>query len=242
MNSKLILVSGGSRGLGHHIATHLLEAGHTVASFARKHTAQAGALEEKFAGRFHFIECDAGNMKTLGKFMAEMVERHGALHGLVNNAAVGQDHLLVHSSPDIIHSIIATNLEAPILLTRLALKQMLLQDGGGRIVNVSSICGLRGYTGLSVYSTTKAGMDAFTRCLAHEVSGRGILVNSIAPGFFESEMSSVLSPEQLATIKRRTPTQLLTGDDNLMPVLDMLLFANTNITGQTIVVDGGTSC
>jgi 3-oxoacyl-[acyl-carrier protein] reductase len=242
MTSKLLLVSGGSRGLGNHIATHLLEAGHAVATFARKRTAQVDALEEKHSERFHFIESDASNLKALGKFMGEMVERHGALHGLVNNAAVGQDHLLVHASPDKIHSIIATNLEAPILLTRLALKQMLLQEGGGRIVNISSICGLRGYTGLTVYSATKAGMDAFTRCLAHEVSGRGILVNSIAPGFFESEMSSVLSPDQLATIKRRTPTNRLTGDDNLMPVLDMLLFADTNITGQTIVVDGGTSC
>jgi|UniRef100_UPI00378325D8 3-oxoacyl-[acyl-carrier protein] reductase len=242
MKPKLILVSGGSRGLGYHIVKHLLDAGHAVGSFARKRTVQVVELETRHTGRFHFIESDASDLKTLGRFMGELIEQHGELHGLVNNAAVGQDHLLVHASPDKIHSIIATNLEAPILLTRLALKQMLLQEGGGRIVNISSICGLRGYTGLTVYSATKAGMDAFTRCLAHEVSGRGILVNSIAPGFFESEMSSVLSPDQLAIIKRRTPTHNLTSDDNLTPVLDMLLFADANMTGQTIVVDGGTSC
>jgi len=85
-------------------------------------------------------------------------------------------------------------------------------------------------------------MDAFTRSLAHEVSGRGILVNAIAPGFFESEMSSVLAADQLATIRRRTPTGRMTADNNLLPVLDMLLFADTNLTGQVVTVDGGISC
>jgi 3-oxoacyl-[acyl-carrier protein] reductase len=160
----------------------------------------------------------------------------------VNNAAIGQDHLLAHTAPEIIERIVATNLTAPILLTRLVLKCMLLQETGGRVVNITSICGLRGYTGLTVYSATKGAMDAFTRSLAHEVSGRGILVNAIAPGFFESEMSSVLSPEQLHTIRRRTPSGTLTSDTHLLPLLDVLLFGNTNQTGQTLVVDGGICC
>jgi len=138
-----------------------------------------------------------------------------------------------------IERIIATNVTAPILLTRLVLKRMLLQSGGVRVLNITSICGLKGYNGLTVYSATKGAMDAFTRSLAHETSGRGILVNAVAPGFFESEMSSVLSPDQLDTIKRRTPTRQLTTDAQLLPVVDLLLFTDTNITGQTIAVDGG---
>jgi 3-oxoacyl-[acyl-carrier protein] reductase len=241
MKPKLILLSGGSRGLGAHLATHLLQAGHAVATFARKPTPLMQELAAAHPGRFEFLASDAGDLKTLGGYINRMADQFGGIHGLVNNAAIGQDHLLVHTAPDIIHSIIATNIEAPILLTRLVLKHMLLQDGGGRIVNISSICGLRGYTGLTAYSASKGAMDAFTRSLAHEVSARGILVNAIAPGFFESEMSSVLAPEQLATIRRRTPTQRMTTDHNLVPLLDMLLFGDTNMTGQTIVADGGTS-
>ncbi len=241
MNPKVILVSGGSRGLGLHIVSNLLKAGHVVGSFARRRTDKVRELEKLFGPRFHFVESDATDLTVLGKLVADIVAQHGELHGLVNNAAIGQDHLLVHAPPHIIHDIIVTNLEAPIMLTRLVLKQMLLQENGGRIVNISSICGSRGYTGLSVYSATKGAIDAFTRALAHEVSGRGILINSIAPGFFESEMSSVLSAAQLTTIKRRTPTQRLTTDANLIPVIDMLLFSDVNLTGHTIMVDGGMS-
>jgi 3-oxoacyl-[acyl-carrier protein] reductase len=239
MTPHTILISGGSRGLGGHIVRHLLANGHNVATFARRPTPLVEELVASAPGRFEFAACDANDLTALGQFVNRVFDRFGTVHGLINNAAIGQDHLLVHTAAEIVGNIIATNLTAPILLTRLVLKRMLLQEGGGRIVNISSICGLRGYTGLTVYSATKAAMDAFTRSLAHEVSGRGVLVNSVAPGFFESEMSSVLSADQLATIRRRTPTGRLTTEDNLMPVLDLLLFGLTNMTGQTVVVDGG---
>lgn len=241
MKNKLILVSGGSRGLGSHIVEHLLGKGANVATFARRQTPFVEKMTNKYGGKFDFIESDAMDLKTLGSFLDSVSEKANGIHGLINNAAIGQDHLLVHTSSDIIHNIISTNIEAPILLTRLALKKMLLQESGGRIVNISSICGLRGYNGLTVYSATKGAMDAFTRSLAHEVGSRGVLVNAIAPGFFESEMSSVLSREQLATIKRRTPTQTLTVDTQIIPILDMLLFEDINMTGQTVVIDGGAS-
>jgi 3-oxoacyl-[acyl-carrier protein] reductase len=239
MNPKLVLVSGGSRGLGAHLVTHFLESGHAVGTFARSRTPLMDELAERFPGRFEFFAADAGDLPSLTPFVDRLIERHGAIHALVNNAAIGQDHLLVHTPPDMIERIIATNVTAPILLTRLVLKRMLLQSEGGRVLNITSICGLKGYNGLTVYSATKGAMDAFTRSLAHETSGRGILVNAVAPGFFESEMSSVLSPDQLDTIKRRTPTRQLTTDAQLLPVVDLLLFSDTNITGQTIAVDGG---
>lgn len=241
MKNKHILVSGGSRGLGSHIVEHLLDQGAHVSSFARRSTDFVEKMSATYGGQFGFVASDANDIKTLGRFLDGTCEKTGGIHGLVNNAAIGQDHLLVHTAPDIVKSILSTNIEAPILLSRLVLKKMLLQESGGRIVNISSICGLRGYNGLTVYSATKGAMDAFTRSLAHEVSARGVLINSIAPGFFESEMSSVLSCDQLSTIKRRTPTHNLTTADQILPVLDMLLFSDTNITGQTIVVDGGTT-
>lgn len=241
MKPKGILVSGGSKGLGLHIVEHLLNSGHTVSTFARRKTPVAEELAGKFSSRFEFIEADATHIEPIQHLADRLEEKTGCIHGLVNNAALGQDHLLVHTDPAMIQLILAVNIQAPILLSRALLKKMLLQEEGGRIVNISSICGQKGFTGLTVYSATKGAMDAFTRSLALEVSSRGVLVNSIAPGFFESEMSAVLSQDQLATIKRRTPTQSLTQDFQILPILDMLLFSDTNITGQTIAIDGGAS-
>ncbi len=241
MKSKGILVSGGSKGLGLHIVEHLLEEGQTVSTFARRKTPATEELAGKFSGRFEFIEADATCIEPIQNLADRLEEKAGGIHGLVNNAAIGQDHLLVHTDPAIIQQILAINIQAPILLTRVVLKKMLLQEAGGRIVNISSICGQKGFAGLTVYSATKGAMDAFTRSLAQEVSSRGVLVNSIAPGFFESEMSAVLSQDQLATIKRRTPTRTLTQDFQILPILDMLLFSDINITGQTIAIDGGAS-
>lgn len=242
MSTGAILVSGGSRGLGLAVVRHLLEGGHVVAAFARQASPEIHELQQRAGSNFLFAELDARDADATGAFVAAVEERFGGLAGLVNNAALGQDSLLAHTSPDIIGEIVAVNLLAPILLTRLVVRRMLLQPGGGRIITIGSICGQRGYSGLSVYAATKAAVEGFTRALAREVGGRNILVNAIAPGFFESEMSSVLDPGDLATIRRRTPTGRLVSVADILPVLDMLLFEETNMTGQTVVIDGGASC
>lgn len=239
MNKHSIFISGGSRGLGGHLVEHFLQSGHTVSTFARNETDLTRRLSSDFQSTFEFTKCDALDLEKIAGALDRLEKRKGSIDVLINNAAIGQDHLLVHTDPAVVRRIVSTNIEAPILLTRLVLKKMLLQDHGGRILNISSICGSKGYTGLTAYSASKGAMDAFTRSLAQEVSGRGIIVNSVAPGFFESEMSAVLSSDQLATIKRRTPTGRLTTDSNLLPVIDLLLFSDTNIAGQTLFVDGG---
>ena len=238
---RTIIISGGSKGLGLAMVTHCLERGSAVATFARSETTEVGNLRQRFGETFHFEPLDAGNADAVDGFVQRVQTRSGAIYGLVNNAAVGQDHLLAHIAPATVAAIIATNLTAPILLTRSVLRRMLLNADGGRIVNVSSICGSRGYAGLTVYSATKGGLDAFTRSLAREVGSRGILVNAIAPGFFPSAMSSTLAARQLDTIRRRTPTERLCSEQDVLPVLDMLLFAPINMTGQTVFIDGGSS-
>lgn len=242
MSTGAILVSGGSRGLGLEMVRHLLGDGHHIGTFARAGSAEIADLERRYGGTLEFAELDARDESAVAAFVSAVQARYGQLSGLVNNAAIGQDSLLAHTSPESISEIVAVNLVAPILLTRLVVRQMLLQPDGGRIVNISSVGALRGYGGLTAYSATKAALDGFTRALAREVGGRNILVNSIAPGFFESEMSSTLSAADLATIRRRTPTGRLTAAADVLPVLDMLLFGRTNVTGQTIVVDGGLGC
>ena len=238
---KTLIISGGSRGLGLALVRHSLDLGHSVATFARSETDGARELAEKFGARFLFEAFDARDAARQDAFVAAVERRWGPIDGLVNNAAIGQDHLLSHLPPERVSEILDCNLKGPILLTRAVVRRMILAGGGGRIVNITSICGTQGYAGLTVYSATKGAMDSFTRSLAREVGPRGILVNAIAPGFFVSEMSSVLAAEQINTIRRRTPTERLIDHEDVLPLLDLLLFHEVNVTGQVIRVDGGLS-
>jgi 3-oxoacyl-[acyl-carrier protein] reductase len=238
---QTILVSGGSRGLGLHLVEGFLQAGNKVASFARSETPAVQRLRTDCADRFYFEPLDALNQEGVQSFVKTVDARFGRIDALVNNAAVGQDELLVHTSPARIAQILNINITAPILLTRLVARRMLLQGHGGRILNITSICASRGYAGLAVYAASKGALDAFTRSMARELGEAGITFNSIAPGFFASEMSSVLLPQQMEAIRNRTPTGRLTNEDHVLAVADLLLSRETNINGQTIVVDGGIS-
>ncbi len=239
--NKTIIISGGTRGLGLAMTTHCLQRGCAVATFARQSSKEIEAAAAEHRGRLHFEQLDATATGPIEKFVERVIAKFGAIHGLVNNAAIGQDHLLAHISPAMVESILAVNLTGPILLTRSVVRRMLLNPAEARIVNITSICAIRGYAGLTVYSATKGGMESFTRSLARELGGRRILVNAIAPGFFASAMSSVLARQQLETITRRTPTERLCTERDILPVLDVLLFEPINMTGQTIAVDGGST-
>jgi 3-oxoacyl-[acyl-carrier protein] reductase len=240
-NEQSILVSGGSRGLGLHLLEGFLQAGNKVASFARSETSEVQRLRTQYPERFYFEPLDTLDQEGVKAFVKTVDTRFGRIDALVNNAAVGQDELLVHTSSARIAEILSINVTAPILLTRLVARRMLLQGDGGRILNITSICASRGYPGLAVYAASKGALDAFTRSMARELGEAGITFNSIAPGFFASEMSSVLLPQQMEAIRNRTPTGRLTNEDHVLAVAELLLSRDTNINGQTIVVDGGIS-
>jgi 3-oxoacyl-[acyl-carrier protein] reductase len=138
--------------------------------------------------------------------------------------------------------VVDLNLKGTIYVTRAASRVMLTRRSGS-IVNISSVVGLSGYRGLSVYGATKAALDGFTRALARELGSRGITVNSVAPGYLRTEMSHGLDEAQLEQISRRTPLGRL-GEprDVARTVLFLVDPENTYITGQVIVVDGGLTC
>ncbi|MEV6411729.1 SDR family NAD(P)-dependent oxidoreductase [Kribbella sp. NPDC051718] len=238
--SSVVLVSGGSRGLGLAIVTELLASRVKVAAFARTVTAELTALATKYPEELHVGSVDVNDAKATQAFVKEVEEKLGPIDGLVNNAAVGQDSLHVHTSAEQLAGIIQTNLTSPLVLTRFVLRRLLAKGLKGRIVNVTSICAQRGYPGLVAYSATKGGLDAATRSMARELGGR-VLVNSVAPGFFASEMSAVLGQTQLDQIVRRTPTGHLTEPEEVVPVVRMLLLDQTNINGQVLVIDGAAS-
>jgi len=238
--ASVVLVSGASRGLGLAIVTDLLAAGVRVAAFARTVTPELQQVADKHPEAAYVAAVDVTDEAAAQAFVRETEERLGVVDGLVNNAAIGQDSLHVHTSADRIAAIIETNLTAPLVLTRFVVRRLLGKGRRGRIVNVTSICGQRGYPGLVAYSATKGGLDAATRSLARELGGR-VLANAVAPGFFASEMSAVLGSTQLDAILRRTPSGTMTTPEDVLPVVRMLLLEQTNINGQTLVVDGGGS-
>ena len=238
--ASCVVVSGGSRGLGLAMVGAILDRGAKVATFARTVTPELQALADAHPDRVHVAALDVTDAPAVSRFVRDAEARLGPLDALVNNAAIGQDSLHVHTSPERIAAIIDTNLTAPLLLTRLVLRRILAGAGRGRVAFVTSICAQRGYAGLVAYSATKGGLDSAMRTIAREMHGR-VLANSIAPGFFASEMSSVLGQTQLDAITRRTPTGRLVEPSDVLPVLDLLLFADTNTNGQVLVVDGGGS-
>lgn len=238
--ASCVLVSGGSRGLGLDLVKDALDAGAKVATFARTVTPELEELLAQHPDRIFIGSVDITDESAVKKFINEASAALGAIDALVNNAAIGQDSMHLHTSAERIDQIISTNLTATLVLTRAFLRHAMAKVGRGRIVMVTSICAQRGYAGLVAYSATKGGLDSAMRALAREMHGR-FLVNSVAPGFFASEMSSVLGTEQLSTITRRTPTGRLVEPENIAPIVHSLLFDDTNLNGQVIVVDGGGS-
>jgi 3-oxoacyl-[acyl-carrier protein] reductase len=237
-----VLVSGGSRGLGRGICEDLLAAGHQVATFSRGESDFTREAASKHGDRFFYRSIDGTDFAATRAFAREAAQRFTAIDVLVNNAGVAAESVLPLMRQDDIHRVLTLNLEAAIVLAQACARTMLVQQRGV-ILNISSIIGSRGYAGLAVYSATKAGMDGMTRSLARELGPRGIRVNSIAPGYLETEMSATLDPQQRDQIVRRTPLGRLGTVADVLGLVRFLISDNASfITGQTFIVDGGITC
>jgi len=235
-----VLVSGGSRGLGQGIVAALLQAGYRVSATSRRPTEFTRQLEKD--QRFFFHVSDVSDSRALTEFVDRAEARFGKCYGLVNCAGVAVDGVLATTTDEQIERALAINLAGTLFMTRRVLRGMLVSRTSGSIVNISSIVGSRGYSGLATYAATKAGLDAVTRSLARELGGRGIRVNSVAPGYVETEMTDGLGEQQRQQIIRRTPLgRLGVCADVTGPVLFLLSDTAAFITGQVLVVDGGIS-
>lgn len=243
---RKVLVTGGSRGLGLAIVRDLLQAGYSVATCSRRPSLAISELERSVsAERFLWLPCEIGNYQSEVSMVSHFEKWSDKLgpYALINNAGVAADGVLATFPTIDMESVLQINLVGALRISRLVLRILLRRHGPGRFVNISSIIGQRGYSGLSVYSASKAGMDGFTRSLAREVGRRQITVNSIAPGYLTTEMSKSLTAGQRSQIERRTPLGRLGGPEDVTPTIRFLLGDEAKfITGQTIVIDGGITC
>jgi 3-oxoacyl-[acyl-carrier protein] reductase len=240
--SRVVVVTGGSRGLGAGIVQSFLDSGDQVATCARTATEQTEKWAADTGDRFLFVPADLSSSADAKAFIDAVVERWGRIDVLVNNAGVARDGILAMVPDEDVDAVIDLNVKGTIYVTRLVSRRMLAR-GHGHIVNISSIVGRSGYRGLAVYSATKAALDGFTRALARELGSRGIVVNGIAPGYLRTEMSHGLDEEQLGQIVRRTPAGRLGEPSDVARAIQFLTDpANTYLTGQILVVDGGLTC
>lgn len=192
-------------------------------------------------GSFQFVSVDLGDVQGLAGLVKQLRKEFGPIYGLVNNAALGTDGALGMMHVSRIEELVRVNTLSPIVLTKYVVRHM-MADGGGRVVNITSIVGFTGYSGLSVYGATKASMIGFTRSLAREVGRLGITVNAVAPGFLETEMTAGLEDERRDQIARRSALKRLPEVGDVADAVEFLLGDKArSITGTVLTVDAGTT-
>jgi len=241
---QTVLISGGSRGLGRVLVDAYLSQGARVATFSRAANdyIDQRTKEDPDEARFLWRSTDARKPREVRTFVEEVVKRFGRIDVLINNAASLAEGVLAVMSDRDVGALVEANLLSAITLTQ-ACARIMITQAAGAIVTVSSINSVRGFAGVSVYGATKAAMDAITRSLARELGPRNIRVNSVAPGFFDSDLVANLKRPLKEKIAHRTP---LGRVSRVEEVADAVLFMASPrasfITGHTLVVDGGITC
>jgi 3-oxoacyl-[acyl-carrier protein] reductase len=236
-----VIVTGGSRGIGFAIVQRLAVDGYTIIAVARKETKELAAAVESSAGAINFVSFDLGGTEEIHELVRDLRERFGPFYGLVNNAAVGTEGVLAMMPTSEIERLVRLNMIAPILLTKYVVRSM-MNEGEGRIVNMSSIVASTGSHGISVYAATKASMIGFTKSLAREVGRLGITVNAVAPGFVATELTASLNDEQRQRIVRRSALQRLPEVRDVAEAVAFLLSDKArNITGTVLTIDAGST-
>jgi 3-oxoacyl-[acyl-carrier protein] reductase len=240
-DNDVVLVTGGSRGIGRAIAVGLAAAGARVIGTV---TSEAGAAEltatfaaNALKGRGAVL--DVSNDASIDALLADLEATDSMPSILVNNAAITRDGLLLRMKPEDWNQVITTNLTAVFRLSKAVLRPM-MKRRHGRIINITSIVGITGNPGQVNYAAAKAGVLGFTKSLAQEVASRGITVNAVAPGFIDTDMTKALSEEQRAALAGRIPmARLGSAADVASAVLFLASPQAGYITGETLHVNGG---
>ena len=241
LEGKIVLVTGATRGIGKAIALTLGSSGATVIGTA---TSKAGAdniskmlVDNQILGKG--IVLDVKNNDQIASLGEDIKKDFGSIDILVNNAGITRDNILLRMKEDEWEDIINTNLSSIYKMSKSVLRGM-IKKRSGRIISITSVVGAMGNAGQSNYAAAKAGMIGFTKSLAREVGVRGITVNSIAPGFIETDMTDSLPDDQKEALASQIPMgRLGTTDEIAQAVLFLAGDGGSYITGQTLHVNGG---
>lgn len=238
---KQILVTGGSRGLGLAIVQRLLKDGCGVVSVQRSVSSELAQLSKDYPAQLRTLDFDLSQPDRIEEpFRSDWLPDEAPLDGLVNNAAVAYDDLVTNLNQSPLNEMFNLNVSAPMMLTKLAIRRMILHNRPGSLVHISSVAAHSGYKGLAMYGASKAALEAFSRGVAREWGSRQVRSNCVVPGFMETEMSQKLSVEQREKIYQRTALQAATDIDSVASTVGFLLSDESrSITGQSIFVDNG---
>jgi len=241
LKDKVAVVTGAARGIGRSISLALADAGASVALIDLSAENLQGVLNEITAsgGKASVYLCDITDPETVAVAFNDIMERHGALHILVNNAGITRDNLLMRLSPEDWEAPIRTNLTGAFYCIKAAVRIMMKQRYG-RIINIASVVGITGNAGQANYAASKAGLIGLTKSTARELASRGITANAIAPGFITTALTADLSEDAKKKLTEHIPLGRLGKPEDVAPAVVFLASEEAGyITGQTLPVDGG---
>jgi len=242
LESKVVIVTGASRGIGREIALTLAENGANVVVnyMGNQALAEDVAAQIKALGRDSLaIKADVAKSADVDQLVTQTIAHFGRVDILVNNAGITKDNLIMRMKEEDWDTVIETNLKSSFLLSKAVSRQMMKQRYG-RIVNISSVVGIMGNAGQANYVAAKAGMIGLTKTLARELASRGITVNAVAPGFIETDMTQALGNEVKEQLLQQIPLARLGSTKDVANAVKFLVSDDAAyITGQVINVDGG---
>lgn len=240
--NKVALITGSSRGIGKQIAIKLAKEGYNiVVNYVNKNEEVDKTIEEIKALGVEVLEAqgDVSNFEESERIVNLAIEKFGAIDVLVNNAGITRDTLIMRMKPEDFTKVINVNLVGTFNITKNVVPYM-MKKREGRIINISSVVGISGNAGQCNYAASKAGIIGFTKSLAKELASRNILVNAVAPGFIETNMTDVLKEDIKENIKKQIPLNRIGKAEDVANVVWFLASEESSyITGQVVNVDGG---
>ncbi|MCE2502936.1 MAG: 3-oxoacyl-[acyl-carrier-protein] reductase [Chlorobi bacterium] len=240
LEEKVAIVTGGSRGIGAAIVRRLATEGAKILFTYNSSAESANSIvEELGSDRAMALKCDVSKEEEVEKLVEETISQWGKIHILVNNAGITRDRLVLRMSREDFEHVVQTNLTGAFLAAKNVMRPM-MKERWGRIINIASVVGLVGNPGQANYVASKAGLIGMTKSMAREVASRNILVNCIAPGFIDTDMTDKLNETQKDAIQGQIPLARIGTPEEVARVIAFLASDDASyITGQVLAVDGG---